>query len=137
MESQQAAKGFDVGQLAPASETTDVTIFDPRTRKDTDIVITVYGRDSKIYKDTIRTQVNRRTRQIGRRISTFSVSAEEMEEEALTLLVKCTKGWRGVILDGQEFPFSPANARTLYERVPVIREQVDEAIGDRNLFLSR
>lgn len=137
MESQQAAKGFDVGTLAPVSDTTDVTIYDPRTRKDTDVVITVYGRDSKIYRDTIRTQVNRRTRQVGRRISSVTISAEEMEEEALILLVKCTKDWRGVVMDGKELPFSPENARMLYEKVPVIREQVDEAIGDRNLFLGR
>lgn len=129
-------KGFDATSLAPASDTTEVVIYDPRTRRDTDIVIVVYGRDSKKYKDAIRQQVNRRTKHVGRRIA-LSISAEEIEQEGLDLLVTCTAGWRGVLFDGKELPYSPDNARMLYERVPIIREQVDEAIADRNLFLGR
>jgi hypothetical protein len=130
------SQGFDAMALSPNTETTEVVIFDPKTRKDTDIVITVYGRDSKVYKQAIRAQVNRRAKNPTRRMA-LSMTAEDVENETLDLLCSCTAGWRGVLWDGKPLPFSGENARLLYERVPIIREQVDEAIADRNLFLPR
>lgn len=127
---------FDVTSLAPTSDTAEVTIFDPRTRKDTDIVITVCGRDSARYKEVIRRQLNRRTKHLGRRLA-LTLSAEEVEQEALDLLVECTVSWRNVVMNGSELTCTPANVRLLYQTVPIIREQVDEAIADRTLFLPR
>jgi hypothetical protein len=98
--------------------------------------IRLLGADSQTYKDKakaiLRPQLERLNR--GRRMRR---SLEDIEAEALELLVAATQGWSGMTLDGAEFPFSADNARWLYQNRKWIREQVDAAVGDRANFLPR
>lgn len=64
------------------------------------------------------------------------ITGESAEKDKLDLLVACTKGWAGFTMNGAPFPYSPANARTLYTRYKFIREQVDEFIHERGNFLA-
>lgn len=127
---------FDLADLSPAADTVEVEVFDPRTRRGTGIFITVASKDSDRYKKKLREQINRRFKQMGRRIA-VQMTAEENEAEALELLVVVTTAWRGVVYKGTELELSEANARMLYENVPVIREQVEDAINDRGNFMRR
>ncbi len=54
----------------------------------------------------------------------------------IDVLVACTLGWEG--LGDKEGPlaFTPENARRLYIDYPVIREQVDNFVGNRGNFLN-
>lgn len=127
---------FDLADLSPAADTVEVEVFDPRTRRGTGIFITVASKDSAVYKRKLREQINRRFKQMGRRIA-VQMTAEENEAEALELLVAVTTAWRGVVFKGEALDLSEKNARMIYEQVPVIREQVEDAINDRGNFMRR
>ena len=120
---------FDLADLSPAADTVEVEVFDPRTRRGTGIFITVA-------RKKLREQINRRFKQMGRRIA-VQMTAEENEAEALELLVHVTTAWRNVTFKGVALDLNDANARMLYEQVPVIREQVEDAINDRGNFMRR
>lgn len=136
---------FDAASLAPSTDAVEVEIYNPRTKSGTGIYVTVLGKDSDVYRDTQRAQQNRRFKHLGRsRAGGLQLTAEEIENEALELLVTCTKSWRSVDdgksspvveLSGKALEYSPANVRALYTEVPVIREQVDDAIHDRSTFM--
>jgi len=133
---------FDVGAMAPTSDTFEFEVFNPITKAGTDIWITIASRDSDEHKKITRTQMNRRFKQMGRRMS-VQLTAEENEAEALEILVACTKSWRtgkepSIKLGGQILASGDAEAaRTLYTKVPTIREQTEDNISDRSNFLPR
>jgi hypothetical protein len=123
-----AEAGFEL-QLAHPQSGTPLPIF-----------ITVLGADSDLYQTALRTQQRRRMERLARGKRT-PITPEEIEEDALALLAGITTAWRtapGVTLDGQAFPaFSQNAAKQIYQRFPWIREQVDQAMGDRANFLPR
>lgn len=93
------------------------------------VAIRLYGTDSDAYLNGRRMMVNRAVRKGGR-----TQTAEEFEEDAISLLAACTAGWSGIDLDGKPFAYNAANAKTLYRRFPWLRDQVDAFIGDRANF---
>ena len=119
---------------AAANEGADITLTNPITGEDTDITIRVLGRDSDAFKRVESEQLKRRLEKT-RKAKKFSpMSAEEAEEDGFDLLAACTTAWTNVALDGGPLPFSAANALMVYKRFPWIKEQVDQAIGDRAVF---
>ena len=71
----------------------------------------------------------------GFRTQSLTPAPEEVEQDGLELLAKCTRSWSGVVIDGKDVEFSHSNALMVYERFPWIKEQVDTAIGDRANFI--
>ena len=62
----------------------------------------------------------------------------EIENDTIELLAAVTAGWRGdFVLDGTPLPYTEHNAQQLYRRFAWIREQVDQAVGNRANFLPR
>lgn len=103
-----------------------------RTAKGESFVINLLGMDSEVYKRQTRLNANARLAMKGR----MKLKAEELEAEGIETLAACTIGWTdGLILDGKEFNYSPANAVTLYTRFAWAKEQADEFIGDRSNHL--
>jgi len=99
------------------------------------VSITLAGEDSEGYRHARRAATNRRlkSQQSGRRLQ---VSAEELENDALEMLVGCTVAWDGISLGDQaDLPFSSDNARVIYKRLPWLREQAEAFIGDRANFM--
>lgn len=127
---------FDAGSLEIADDaSTEIEIIDPRTKQGTGIKITVLSRDSEKARTVTRSQLNRRFRTMGRgRNAGPTLTAEELDMETLDLLVACTQNWQGMLWGGKELECSAQNARMVYSRSPIIREQVDDAISDRALF---
>jgi len=122
-----------------SNEGFDVKIFHPGTLVDLDIVISVLGKDSDEFQKISRAQSKRRLTKVskgGFRTNT-PVSVEEIEQDGIELLAACTTGWKGIVIEGKEIPFSKENAVDLYARFPWIKEQVDTAIGDRANFIKR
>lgn len=136
-------KKFDLASLAPASDTTEIEIIEPQSKQGTGIYITVFGKDSDTYKSLVRRQVNKRMRSMQRGgFRGAQITAEENENEALDLLAGCTKSWREgdserVSFGGQELECNAQNARAVYAKIPVVYEQVDDAIHDRQSFMKR
>ena len=103
----------------------------PVTGVELGMSIRLAGADSEIYRKAQRAAVNKR---VNKRRN-LQLSQEEMEEESLTLLVKITLGWDGVLFEGELLPYGQENARMLYRRFPWIREQVDRFVHDRGNYL--
>jgi hypothetical protein len=100
----------------------------------TPVRITLVGMDSEQYRAAVRARTNKRIKAAAE-TSRSQVSAEMLENEGLDILVACTLGWEGIFVKDAPLPFSPENAKTLYARLPFLREQVDSFIGDRGNFL--
>ncbi|MBY0431697.1 MAG: hypothetical protein K2Q10_10905 [Rhodospirillales bacterium] len=95
------------------------------------ITITLAGQDSDVYRRAQRAITDKRLALRGR----ARLSAEDLEAEAVETLARCTLGWSGIVLDGKPLECGPASARALYQRLPWVREQADEFIGDRGNYL--
>lgn len=128
-----------------------VELRHPKTNAPLGMRIFVAGVDSETYRSQIRRQQNRRMEQ-ARRSRGLNISAEELENDALDLLVACTKGWEADIEEHGEkktvpalpmsdglLPFSPENVRKVYASPGLawLREQVDTDMGDRGNFLPK
>lgn len=117
--------------VAAAGAGAEIAILHPVTGKELGITITVIGADSERYRKNLRSLASGRLNRKNRK----PMDVEEAEEEGLDLLAKATLGWKGVVVDGAEIPFSKDEAKKLYRRFPWVKEQVDAAIVDRGNFL--
>ena len=95
------------------------------------VFVTVAGTDSKRYADLQREVADKRLNKRGPKRNDFAF----YEEEARRVVAGCVMGWDGVVVDGEELPYTEANALALLERFPWIREQVQTAMGDRGNYL--
>jgi hypothetical protein len=124
------------------SETAEINILHPRTNAPLGLSVVIFGRDSGRFKEIQRKQLNRRLERSNKsRTKQQAPTAEEMESEALDLLVACTQSWstgdrNQLELSSDEWlDCTPDNVRLAYTRFPWLREQVDQEIGDRANFL--
>jgi hypothetical protein len=98
------------------------------------VVFKVVGIDSEQYRAAQRSAQNRRLSKKTR----MKITAEQLEHEVLESIVACTVGWSNNFeVDGAAMKFSAENAKTLYQRFPWLREQVQDFIEDRANFLRR
>jgi len=114
---------MEISQIA-TKDTTDVTIKDPRTGQPTDIVITIYGMFSAVFRQAFLEFCRRSPK----------ASLADLDGVALAEL---TKGWRGCQNNGKSYSFSKANAVALYESSGVLRSQLISAILDESRFLGK
>lgn len=105
----------------------------PATRKETDMAIFVVGIDSSRAQAILDEQQSQRMQKVikGEQVDW---DAKLSREQGTQLLVACTTGWANIFWGDEPLEFNEANATKLYEEVPAIREQVNRAIGDRQLF---
>ncbi|API58099.1 hypothetical protein BSL82_01295 [Tardibacter chloracetimidivorans] len=133
--------GFDLSSIALSDAATEIELTHPITSERLGIFVSVYGKHSSAFQDYTRRKANeslkRMAAQRRRGKDEEPPTVEQIESDAVDLLVACTAGWRGMVLDGAELAFSAEAARKLYldKRFPFIREQVDEAVGDTQAFL--
>lgn len=122
----------------------EIELQHPTTNAPLDIWISVLGRDSQVFKAYTRQSINARLRKEAanrRRGRDVEVATVELAEEDSTgALVACTLGWRTgknpvITFKGEDLPFSPVNAAMIYNALPWIKRQVDDAIGDLENFL--
>lgn len=128
----------DLNTTAVADQGFELTVAHPKTGAPTSMKITLLGADSEAYREKSnafqRARIDRMNK--SRRMA---VSPDEIEAEATELLVAVTTGWSGFTLDGTELAFSTANVRRVYGHPGWrwLREQVDQAVGDRANFLPK
>lgn len=124
---------FDLSELNTvelANKGAVVNITHPSTGDDLGIKITVAGSDSDLYRKAQRKIMNKRLAD-----KKMKTRVEEIENESLELLAQCTMTWEGVKEGGSEVPCTFDNAKRLYKTYPWLKEQVDQAISDRGLYL--
>lgn len=132
---------FDLNALSTAQKAEEGAILEVRHPTDDTklgIKIRVVGQDSAIYRSFTNKQANALRQKIipGRGYTPPTV--EKDQEQTTDLLVACTLGWEGIVMNGQEYPFNLENARALYANPGFawLREQVDKFIADRANFLA-
>lgn len=114
----------------------ELTIADLKSGAPTTMKITVLGADSDAYRERQRQFQRARVERMNKS-RRMNITPDEIEAEALELLVEVTTGWSGFRLNGADLPFNRDNVRMVYKRFGWIREQVDQAVGDRGNFLPR
>lgn len=117
----------------------ELALVHPVTKAPVGAFITVVGKDSKTFDDFVKRQSNDRLRkqfQNQRRGKDADApTVEQIETDAISLLVACTTAFRDVTYKGAVLTFSEDNARLLYTEQKWVRAQVDEAIGDIENFM--
>jgi len=110
----------------------------------TGVFITVIGRDAEEYQRALRRYEKRAVEKLARNRK-FVADPEQADRDRLDLLVLATVAWCTVDEDGKKelvvhlgeeaLVFTPANARKLYTQIPMLREQMQEVVDDRENFL--
>jgi len=97
------------------------------------VAITLLGSDSDTFREVSRANVSRRIANKDR----SGIDFEASEREQIELMVACTTGWSNVKdKEGKTIPFTAANAKSLYEAYPAVREQVESFVMDRANFVT-
>ena len=127
---------FDTKTKANAG--VEVELTSPRTFEGTGVFITVHGTDSDQFRKA-SAEMARRTLELSQ-AGGGKVDQEQRDELQANLLAACTIGWRGLVdedITGEDknVPFTKAKVAQIYLSHPVIREQVDAAIANRQAFL--
>lgn len=126
---------FDLALLDSKSACEDgaeMELLHPRTKQPLGAFITLRGKDSPSLRAYISRQQNDRLEKIRRG---KAINVEQQEKDNINLLAQATTGWRGMVEDGEELPFSVSEAARVYAEFPWIEEQADAFIGDRANFL--
>ena len=101
-------------------------------KKPTDIVIHLVGSDSEICQAALEAN---REKLLARVSETGDATVTKKDEMAIKIetLIACTTGWEGILMNGEEYKFSPENARKLYQ-TNWIREQLIAFVDNRENF---
>jgi hypothetical protein len=134
-----------------------IPILHPISKEPIGIFVNILGKHSTLFRELVRDRINKRIQQeslASKRGKTLDPrTAEQVESEALEMLVACTTGWETEIyegegkerkvkevkptikFDGKDLGFNPSNGLLVYSRMIWLREQVDNAIGDLENFI--
>jgi len=118
----------------------EIELRHPVTNAPLGVFITVLGKDSDAYREFQRHKFNDYLRNEAmakaRGKQPTAKSAEDYEDDMLTLLVSCTKGWRNVVFNAVTLPFTAENVRRIYKSSPYVRDQINDAVGDLGNFVT-
>lgn len=114
----------------------DIPLLDLRTKQPTDVVFTILGTDSDVFKDLQSERGRKLMEEVQARGKGYAPTREDMDRSTCELLAKCTVGWSGLAEDdGTPIPFSQDRAIDIYMRYPRIRDQINTAMADPANFL--
>lgn len=132
---------MDLSNLEKTSDTVTVELvnphdFTPITLADgvTPMTVEAYGKFSEQYKRIQTKQQDARLKRAQRSGGRAPVSASELAAERLNLVVSCVKSWN-IVVDGATPDCTPANVQSIFERMPWLRDQVEEAMEETQRFL--
>lgn len=146
---------FDLSALdtaTPCDAGAEIEILHPVTREPTGILITIYGKDSDVFREITRKTINQRIKQDAmdaRRGKPAAIrTLEEIERENVEMFAACTKSWRTRLGDGsyeenqltlfgEKLACTVPNAIRVYSdpRLRTVYEQVNEGIGELGNFI--
>lgn len=98
---------------------------------DTPMSVTVFGNQSKEFRAAKDKMLDN---QIGKK-GMKTISAGQIEQAKLTMLVDCTVSFNGV--DFGDGPLDVKNAKKHYVKHPWFRDQVDVGLGETERFLMK
>jgi len=148
---------LDTGKAS--DEGARIELLHPTTGEELGMFFTVLGKHSQVFREIIKERVDKRRLaefQAQRKNKPYNPTADEIESEGLKLLIACTVSWETEVsainpktklaeiletkpvwlFGGEELSFTYANAERVYSKMLWIREQVDEAIGSLENFIT-
>jgi len=132
---------MDLMNLIPTTDAIEVVLkhpntFEPLKNEDGSVMtITVYAPHSKEYKAAVHEQTNIRLKQMqakGNR-NTNVITAEELETATIKMLAKTTKDWN-ITSGGKQPKFTLDEATKIYQEVFWIKDQIEEAVAETEVF---
>lgn len=125
---------IDLMDLKPTEDPVKVDILHPTTKMPLGLSVFVYGMDSEVYRNKHAELQAKRLSKVGP--GKQRLSAADLEEDALVLLAHCTASWsENFGYNGKLVPCTPDNARQVYKDLDWLREQIDSAVSNRDLFI--
>ena len=131
---------MDLMNFIPTTDTIDVVVkhpstYEPLTNEDgSEMTITVYAPHSKEYKAAVHEQTNIRLKQMqSKGNKTNAITAEELEVASIKMLAKTTKAWN-ITFGGEQPEFTVDAAKKLYQDVFWIKDQIEEAVAEAEVF---
>ena len=91
--------------------------------------IVVYAPHSKAYKEAVHDQQNRRIQKMQKGKKSNNFSAEDLENDGITLLAKVTKEWN-ITYDGANPKLTVEKAKEVYSEMFWIRDQIEASVAD-------
>ena len=132
---------MDLMNLIPTTDTIEVVLKHPNTYEPllnndgSEMTITVFAPHSKESKAAVHEQTNIRLKQMQAKGSrnTNTITAEELEKAAIKMLAKTTKAWN-ITFGGEQPKFTVDAAKKLYDDVYWVKDQIEEAVADSEVF---
>lgn len=130
---------MDLLDFKPTTDTVEVILKHPgngeiltHDKPNKPMTITVYLPHSRVYKDALHEQTNKRIQKAQKKKG-MSFTAEDVEMASLELQAKATKDW-DITLGKEKIKFSVAKAIEVYSDFPWIVAQIDEAVEEATSF---
>jgi len=131
---------MDLANLTPESDTIEILLvhpvsYEPLMNEDgeNEMSVTVYAPHSKKYKELFNERANKRL-QVMQRSKKAQVTVEELEKDAVDLLSRIIIEW-DITYDGEKPPLSVPKAKEVFETLPWLRLQIEEAIEENRAFI--
>lgn len=110
---------MDISLLKPL-ETVDIQLKHPVTGDALDIVFTVYGTDSKVYRQSLR--------------DIISNSERDLNNDDILLIASCVKYFKNILDGEKEVIFSLESTIEILRDYPWILDQIAVAISNKSNF---
>ena len=109
-------------------EGAEVQIVNPNTGEKTDVFIKVLGPDSKEFRTAVKVAMRKAI------ANSAKDDPEDDTETDIEQIAAATIGWRGIMSEGKELPFTKKQCKDLYRKAPSILDQVNRFIGNYRNF---
>ena len=128
---------MDLSHLQPSNAPMPLDVLHPTSRKPIGLVLMVYGSDSDQYRAAGAARSERRMKLM--KPGRMHLTAAELEEDAIAVLVQVTAGWtweKHCTINGRQPVYCATEVEALYRALPWVAEQVDSFLGDRSNFFT-
>lgn len=129
---------------------TEIELHHPVTNRGLGIFWSLLGRDSQVFRDHIRQNIDEATRRAAnakkRGKEDVPDTADKQEQRGIELLAACSTGWRYGDVKAfpfqkkgtpvEDLPFTQANVKRVLTELPEVRRQIDEAMADLENFMT-
>ena len=129
---------MDLKDFTPKSDEVEVVVKhpvngEPLTNKDgSDMVIVLHAPHSKVYKEAMYEQTNKRLK-AAQGSGSIDLTAQDLEQASLELLSKVTKSWN-ITYDDKQPALTVAKAKAIYDELFWLKPQLEEALNSFEVF---
>jgi len=128
----------DLSAIVPEKDTIEVILKHPATGETltnddgSEMTVTVYAPHTKAYRKANYDRANNFIKQRGKG-DQIDMTFEDMEEISVSLLVDIVADW-DITYDGKKPKFTKAKGKEVFNHIYWIKDQIDQAIGEAQVF---